>query len=127
VFGLFDDFQHGATPWQIPSPDQDFVGGSCPAQGSQRELDHGFLILLKQEPHVKPEVCAVRAEFPSFTELALQQSLKISAKSARIWVKCSARIRWVLARQIAAYTGVLCANRPCALKECPALQEIYEK
>ena len=78
------------------------VGGSCPAQDSQRELDHGFLILLKQEPHVKPEVWAVWAKFASFTELALQRSLKISAKTARIWVKCGARIRWVLALLIAA-------------------------
>ena len=78
------------------------VGGSCPAQGSQRELDHGFLILLKQEPHVKPEVWAVWAKFTGFTELALQRSAKINAKTAQIWVKCGARIRWVLALLIAA-------------------------
>ena len=103
------------------------VGGSCPGQGSQRELDHGFLILLKQEPHVKPEVWAVWAEFTGFATPAPQHSPKISAKTAQIWFECGARIRWVLAQLIAAYTGVLGANRPWALKECPALQEIYEK
>ncbi len=76
--------------------------GSCPAQGSQRELDHGFLILLKQEPHVKPEVFAVWAKFASFSELGPKPSPKISAKTAQIWVKCGARIRWVLAPLIAA-------------------------
>jgi hypothetical protein len=85
------------------------------------------LILLKQEPHVKPEVCAVWAKFASFAELAPQQSPKINAKTAQIWVKYSARIRWVLTPLIAVYSGVLCANRRWALKECPALQEIYEK
>jgi len=60
------------------------VGGSCPAQGSQRELDHGFLILLKQEPHVKPEVCAVWAKFTGFATPALQCSPKISAKTTQI-------------------------------------------
>ena len=102
VFGLFDYFRHGVTPWQIPSPDQDFVGRSCPAQGSQRELDQGFLILLKQEPHVKPEVCAVWAKFAGFATPALQCSPKISAKTAQIWVKGGARIRWVLTPLIAA-------------------------
>jgi len=85
------------------------------------------LILLKQEPHVKPEVCAVRAEFTGFTELGPKPGAKINAKTAQIWVKNCARIRWVLTVPIAAYTGVLGANRPWALKECPALQEIYEK
>jgi hypothetical protein len=60
------------------------------------------LILLKQEPHVKPEVCAVRAEFTGFAELLPQHSPKISAKTAQIWFECDARIRWVLAGQIAA-------------------------
>jgi len=60
------------------------------------------LILLKQEPHVKPEVCAVLAKFLSFAKLAPQCGPKISAKTAQIWVNCCARIRWVLALLIAA-------------------------
>jgi hypothetical protein len=74
-----------------------------------------------------PEVWAVWAKFLSFAKLAPQQSPKISAKTAQIWVKYSTRIRWVLTPLIAAYTSVLGANRPWALKECPTHQEIYEK
>jgi hypothetical protein len=49
-----------------------------------------------------PEVCAVWAKFAGFIELAPQQSPKINAKTAQIWVKYSTRIRWVLTLPIAA-------------------------
>jgi len=52
--------------------------------------------------------------------------LKISVKTRQNSVKHGSRIRWVLTRAFAAYRADLGSRPCCALKECPALEKIYE-
>jgi hypothetical protein len=52
--------------------------------------------------------------------------LKISVKTAQHSVKRESRIHRVLTRMITAHRAVLGSRPCCALKECPALEKIYE-
>jgi len=76
---------------------------------------------------VKPEVRLIAPQKPSIPAAGCADQLKISVKTRQRCVKREGRIRWVLTRAFAAYRADLGSCPWCALKECPALEKIYEK
>jgi len=79
---------------------ENFVGGSCAAQGSPRELAADFLGMAPPKPQVKPEHGQNRAESPHIGGLGIVCRAETRAKTAQIWVKRYVRIRWMLAPAI---------------------------
>jgi hypothetical protein len=72
-------------------------------------------------------VWSIAQQNPSIPAAECAAQLKISVKTRQRCVKHGSRIRWVLTWTITAYRAVL-GSCPCwALKECPALEKIYEK
>jgi len=75
---------------------------------------------------VKPEVRLIAPQKPSIPAAGCTDQLKISVKTHQRCVKHGSRLSWVLTWAITAYRADLGSRPCCALKECPALEKIYE-